>query len=541
MILPVKLNNINPKTNLSFQAKNISKRSINNDFARQGISSTALLLAGATIAAGIGVTAAIAKRTIRPIETNFSKSLKKEMSVFAKDVDYRKSILKSMNLPERQYYRLRSIIGIEEFDHALETLSKDKENFLPGKKVFRADNEPIFPNRENVKNYKFAANLHMHTKYSDGQLSVQELLDQAAKYGDERVAKLGKDNPFYIAITDHDTMEGCREAINIIYQNPQKYENVRLILGVENTVVTTYPECLNGPVYTHMLSYGINPFNEEIASYYSKPLMQNRNNIADVLDIANKKFLRTLIKYEVDFNIEEFDRFAPEIKYRNLSANYLTKDYLQFKLIYSSMVEKNKALLEGLNLNQEALNFASPRALIEANPDYSGGKKYYDFYLDAIKEDLKSKTPVDKHKIIDQNLRFIPEDIIPILEEVESSVGDKTSSLYVKKTSFPSFEEAINQLIKDENIGLGIAHPAVVFPLNNLKGEAETIKFYNSLYADFKKYGQDKAKYAEDHYAVYFEEQSEAFLRKLQEESEKQGLIKTGGLDTHIADIFSSK
>lgn len=499
-----------------------------------------IVYTGLALLATLGVATAVIssrKKTAQAID-KFSV-IKNEMSKYVNDVNYRKSILKDMNLPEADYYKLRSIIGAEELDVVIKDLSTDKEHFLPGKKTFRLDKEPVF-SKENVESGKFAANLHLHTTYSDGTFTVPELMEQASKYADSRVEKLGKDNPFYLAITDHDTLEGCREAVNIVLNNPEKYKNLRLVLAVENTVLTHYPEVLNGEVETHMISYAINPFDKELRSYYEKQVQKNRKNIQTTLDNANEHFLKTLLKYKIEYNMEEFDSLAPQVKYRNMPSNYFAKDYLQFKLIYSSMVEKNEALIDATGLKPEMLDFASPQKLIGENLDYSKGQKYYEYYVEAIKKDLKSKLPTEKQVEVDKHLGSIPEEIIPILNEIEASVGDKKSELYVQNTPHPKLEVAVNYLKTKEGV-LGIAHPGVVFPMKNLKTDAETLKFYDQMYADFKAFGQDKAKYAEDNYATYFENQSEEFLNNLSKKSSKYDLEKTGGLDTHISDIFASK
>ena len=56
----------------------------------------------------------------------------------------------------------------------------------------------------------------------------------------------------------------------------------------------------------------------------------------------------------------------------------------------------------------------------------------------------------------------------------------------------------------------------------------------------FKKFGGDKAYYAEDNYAAYLKK-NEPVAKELSKISNNYGLKKIGGLDTHIKDIFSSK
>lgn len=531
-ILPYKISE-----NINFSSKKKTKPE--DKIWDESRANKTLLYSGVGAVVTFGAVAALISSKQASNSIDKISAIKAEMNKYANDVLYRKQILKDMNIPESHYYKLRSIIGADEFDTVVKDLGKDKESFLPGKKTFRIDKEPIYA-KENVESGKFAANMHLHTIYSDGTLTVAEAMEQAVKYADLRVKKLGEGNPFYLAITDHDTMQGCKEALDLVLKNPEKYKNLRLILGVENTVLTEHLECLKAPVETHMISYCINPFDKELTSYYNKYLSENRKNIESALDFANEKFFTTLRRQGFAYTLEEFDRLAPEIKYRNLPANYLTKDYLQFRLIYSSMVEKNDAFLEAVGLKPVMLDFATPRKLIGENLDYSEGKRYYHYYIEAVKKDLKSKLPSEKHAEVDRYLRNIPEEIELILEEIEASVGDVSSNLHAKKVDPPAFDVAVRFLITKDG-SLGIAHPGVAFPMTNFKSEADTIKFYDDLYSVFKNLGQDKAKYAEDNYAVYFEDQSEEYLKKLADTSSKYRLEKTGGLDTHISDIFSSK
>lgn len=428
-------------------------------------------------------------------------SLIKEMNKYPKDVEYRKALLKDSNLPESEYYKLRSIIGVEELNSNLEVLSKDKENFLPGKKHFHPNGEVFFPQKENVANGKFAANLHTHTIYSDGKFTIQELLDQGAEYGNKRVEQLGKDNPFFLALTDHDTLAGCKEAIDIIYKNPEKYKNLRLILGIENTTIVNYPDVIKAPVQVHMLSYGINPYDKALNKYFDDQINVNKSKIRKVIDLANKKFGNY-------FSYEEFVKMVPPVEAGLKSVDYYMKDYLQFKLIYSTCVENKN------------FDFKSPISKIEKHPDYSKGQKYYDYYFKSLKSEGKVKE--------------ISADLRAKLNEIEYS-----SELHVSPVKYNDLEKAVKFLSTQKDGVLGIAHPGVAFPFANLKGENETLKLYDMIYRDFKEFGKEKAVYAEDNYGVYYKNY-EGIAQKLSELSEKYGLKKSGGLDTHIPDIFAS-
>ena len=69
-----------------------------------------------------------------------------------------------------------------------------------------------------VEDGRFCANLHVHTENSDGTMTVEEVLKNARILSDK--------NPnFLVAITDHDTVEGDKEAVELI----KKYEDVSRI------------------------------------------------------------------------------------------------------------------------------------------------------------------------------------------------------------------------------------------------------------------------------------------------------------------------
>ena len=458
--------------------------------------------------------------------------------LFPLDVEYRKSLLRDMNLPESECKKLRSIIGCEELRAVLKKL--DKENFLPGVKSYRANQEVVFLGKENVASGKYAANLHTHTYYSDGKFSVAELLEQGAKYGDERVEKLGKDNPFYLAITDHDTVEGCKEAVNIIRENPEKYKNLRLVLGIENTAIADYSDFIYEPVQVHMLTLGINPFDKDLNAFLQKKISKNCQNIEKVLNVSNERYAQVLNNYGIKYNLNEFTQMVPALGCGIKSVGFYHKDYMQFRLIYAASVEKNHRLSQYLNSQHVNMNFITPIENIEAHPDYSRGQKYYEYYFDAIKSRIKSQIPEKDFRFVDEQLKKIPDEIIPTLYALESDIMLFSPKYTVPAAEFYTFEDIVKFYTEQKYGQMGIAHPGVVFPYKNLKDDENTFRFYDSLYRDFKALGGEKAVYAEDNYGVYYK-QLENLHKKLEQLSDKYGLEQTGGLDTHIKDIFASK
>ena len=117
---------------------------------------------------------------------------------------------------------LNSVLGPNELKDILSKVSF--ENFSLGK------NSII----ENIKLGIHKINLHIHTKHSDGSLTVDEYLEQSKKYAD-KVADISTDEiPFYVsAITDHNNVEGVQESIARIADEPKKYKNFKFVPGCE--------------------------------------------------------------------------------------------------------------------------------------------------------------------------------------------------------------------------------------------------------------------------------------------------------------------
>ncbi len=88
------------------------------------------------------------------------------------------------------------------------------------------------------------ADLHIHTRYSDGDKNPREIFMLAEEAG---LAA--------ISLTDHDTIDGCIEALEI-----QKEFNVDFIIGIE---LSCYE---NGREY-HILGYNLEPDNKNLMSH----------------------------------------------------------------------------------------------------------------------------------------------------------------------------------------------------------------------------------------------------------------------------------
>lgn len=121
------------------------------------------------------------------------------------------------------------------------------------------------------------ATLHNHTTYSDGVKTIKEIEEMARDSGIS-----------VVAITDHDTVEGYKDIINM--DNPIKF-----IIGVEMSTVHKDHQ-------VHILGY-FNEISDEVVEYF-KILKEKREERC-------KKIIDNLKKYEgIDISYEEVKKEA---------------------------------------------------------------------------------------------------------------------------------------------------------------------------------------------------------------------------------------
>ena len=128
------------------------------------------------------------------------------------------------------------------------------------------------------------ADLHIHSSASDGTLSPTEILSLACDL------KLGA-----IAITDHDTLDGSRQAIAAGIPN-----GLGFVTGVE--ISTERPVFLPGKGSCHVLGYRVDPANS--------PLDQTLQKLQSARRDRNPKILKRLQNLGFDLSMEEVRQAA---------------------------------------------------------------------------------------------------------------------------------------------------------------------------------------------------------------------------------------
>ena len=400
-------------------------------------------------------------------------------------------------------------------------------------------------NDYNIKNNLMRANLHIHTTASDGFLTVQDLLDKAAIYADETAKKYpyAKQEPFTIAITDHDTTESAKKAIKIISNDPLKYKNLRVILGVE---MTTYndiaTDIVNQPTNTHVLAYGIDPNEKVFNSFISNTKNQKQAIEQKMVEEANKTYKKI---YNADnfFSVEEAQKNYAPLKKGILGIyNYMTK-HLETKSMVENVVlkdQKIKKILSEKNLPQNTNDFMNELEeyfyTIDHNNKARNSEKAIAEYLAA-----KTEKPVDE---LNQMISTSAEST-----KFKTFKNELNNNLEQFKRTFkpseykylPKFEDLYNSLEKQDGAIIGLAHP--LDTVSKIEEHSDKYKFLSSLYEDFVRFTREKAKFSEVYYQSYTGATQDFDLYKFTNRfldilSEKYELFKTGSADTHRLNIF---
>lgn len=121
--------------------------------------------------------------------------------------------------------------------------------------------------------------LHTHSIYSDGTATPEELVQMAA------VLQLNG-----LALTDHDTMEGCERAVSA-----GKELGVPVIPGLEIS-------CTHGAFSLHILGYLVDPEHEILR----EKLLQIQKGRQE----RNRKILERLVDLDIDITKKELERLS---------------------------------------------------------------------------------------------------------------------------------------------------------------------------------------------------------------------------------------
>ena len=331
-----------------------------------------------------------------------------------------------------------------------------------------------------VKSGDFCVNLHIHTKYSDGIMTVQELI--------ERTREIPK---MIAAITDHDTIDGVKELYKI---NP---EDVNICSGIEiSTLALNFPKQPK-PLPIHLLVYCIDPFDKKLNDY----LDYKRDLKLQLAKDTIKKLNEALPEY--DFNLEEAAKCHPMIAKGQDEIAHPLKKYTSAKII---------------------LNHYFPKA------DFSYEEPIYKFkYLFKGREPYHITYKIALEMFTHCSLPLVPESVDEKIQTAREIYQTAHPTVGHNLEPFSSFEETVEFISNLDSGVMSIAHPA--------RTKAYVPEFYNYLFYNFKKYGKDKAMFFEKYYQSYEDRYFLEWAPVINRAAED--LLPTGGYDSHGHSITS--
>lgn len=487
------------------------------------------------------------KTALDNITTSFENISLKEINYFPQDIQYRKDLLKQLKLNQQDYVKIRSIIGPQEFYTITKEFSDNPEYYTPGKNLILDIKDNY--NLEGVANKTFRANMHMHTIHSDGRISVKQLLDDSAEYADKvyesiknRTDIKAKHAPFTIAITDHDTFEGCKEAVKIILDNPEKYKNLRVVLGCEATAENLMlGEAQIKPVNMHIVLNAINPFDKNLNTFFNNKKEAKTNLIKKIIQDTNNIISEQNSDMSILFSTEEAEELYPVLKNKILHVNYSMKNYIQYKIIFDTCFKHNIELQKEFaerNINTSDTTYTSflnkyipKNKIIYAENNY---ERYYDALIKYVSEQLQIPIENAKKKV------SINTDCKKLLDNISDKINSYSPKILLQDY-YTNADELIN-LIKTQEYGFLVwAHPALTNIGNCLKQPELSTDSIKQLFKIIKDKSGNKFLAAEIHY-LYFGDlaKSKSWLELMANEARKNELFFTGGIDGHGTNIFFS-
>ncbi len=151
---------------------------------------------------------------------------------------------------------------------------------------------------------------HIHSKSSDGKLTVQEILQEAK----ER-------NIDFLSITDHDSIDCQPQATTLA-----KKENIKYITGVELNVTFSHPKYHEGkPVSLDFLGYNFDPKNKALEKKIETMAKYREERAAKILDNLNAEFKKENISMLTSEDLRLIEESVDGVLGRPHIADYLVK------------------------------------------------------------------------------------------------------------------------------------------------------------------------------------------------------------------------
>jgi predicted metal-dependent phosphoesterase TrpH len=150
--------------------------------------------------------------------------------------------------------------------------------------------------------------LHIHSKASDGKLTVQEIFKEA------KARNIG-----FMAITDHDSISCQPQAIA-----SAKQEGIRYITGVELNVTFSHPK-YGKAVSLDLLGYQFDAENKALKTKLETMAKYREERAAKIIDNLNAEFQKERIEALTKDDLRQIEESVDGVLGRPHIADYLVK------------------------------------------------------------------------------------------------------------------------------------------------------------------------------------------------------------------------
>jgi predicted metal-dependent phosphoesterase TrpH len=232
--------------------------------------------------------------------------------------------------------------------------------------------------------------LHIHSKNSDGNFSVTEIIKEA------KTRNIG-----FIAIADHDNIRCQRQAISLT-----KKEAIRYITGVELNVTFSHPTFREGKaVSLDFLGYQFDADNKALESKLETMAKYREERAAKILNNLNAEFKRENIAKLTTNDLRKIEESVDGVLGRPHIADYLVK-----KGIVKNRQEAFDQYLVKCDVPKFPLYLEDASKLIRA----AGGK-----LVIAHPNDPHGTSLISLTKSLAEQTDIIKEKMLPFIDGVE--------------------------------------------------------------------------------------------------------------------------
>ena len=368
----------------------------------------------------------------------------------------------------------------------------DGKKFLEQIKKLRKENYVL--SDENIKNGIFRADLHSHSVFSDGKADVETIMSQVADYADKLYQKTGE--KFLYALTDHDGIDGVKKVLEIISSAPEKFKNVKFVIGSEISFLIKSDKTTNPLETAELLVYGFNPFSQRVNDFF-RTIKDTRLNV-------RKSYIKDLSDAFPDTKFSE-NEFCEVFLGERAPQNPMMNSYWQL-YHYGQLKKVLSDTAKAKNLNPEDyFRDIITRASEKLN--------VYELKKQGLIEDWINESP----KITEINDKYRP--YIDKFDKIRQSCENTLEDIY--------------QAFKNEDdCSMGLAHPYYITErTSDIQGVFNVLK---------TKLGS-MLKLCENYHQAYSNEVIKNEVKLINEIShmaENRGLVSIGGRDNHGANYI---